>query len=89
MSFRNEPILELRRAPARESLLAALRELDGRLPLEVSILVGADRISPGGRAFASTDRPRCRSLRNDSLAVFSSSRRTRYAMPATMSPTGQ
>jgi RHH-type proline utilization regulon transcriptional repressor/proline dehydrogenase/delta 1-pyrroline-5-carboxylate dehydrogenase len=35
VSFRNEPILELRRAPVRESLLAALRELDARLPLEV------------------------------------------------------
>ena len=41
--FRNEPILELRRAPARESLLAALRELDERLPLEVPVLIGGDR----------------------------------------------
>ena len=43
VSFRNEPILELRRAPARESLLEALRGLDARLPLEVPILVGGDR----------------------------------------------
>ena len=42
MSFANEPTLELRRAPARESLLAALRELDARLPLTVPVLVGGD-----------------------------------------------
>jgi predicted delta-1-pyrroline-5-carboxylate dehydrogenase group 2 len=42
-SFRNEPILELRRASARESLLAALRELDVRLPVTVPVLVGGDR----------------------------------------------
>ncbi len=41
--FRNEPILELRRAPARDSLLQALRGLDERLPLEVPVLVGGDR----------------------------------------------
>ena len=35
MSFRNEPVLELRRAPAREALLEALRELDAGLPLQV------------------------------------------------------
>jgi RHH-type transcriptional regulator, proline utilization regulon repressor / proline dehydrogenase / delta 1-pyrroline-5-carboxylate dehydrogenase len=44
--FRNEPILELRRAHVRESLLEALRELDARLPLEVPILIGGDR-GPG------------------------------------------
>ena len=45
--FANEPTLELRRAPARESLLGALRELEPRLPIEV----------PGGSgpAFTSTD----------------------------------
>ena len=48
MSFRNEPILELRRAPARESLLEALAELDARLPLEVPILVGGDRGAASG-----------------------------------------
>ena len=41
--FRNEPILELRRASARESLLAALRELDRGLPVSVPVLVGGDR----------------------------------------------
>ena len=41
--FRNEPILELRRASERESLLAALRELDARLPLSVPVLIGGDR----------------------------------------------
>jgi RHH-type transcriptional regulator, proline utilization regulon repressor / proline dehydrogenase / delta 1-pyrroline-5-carboxylate dehydrogenase len=41
--FKNEPILELRRAPARESLLGALRELDQHLPLRVPVLVGRDR----------------------------------------------
>ena len=41
--FRNEPILELRRASERESLLAALRELDARLPLSIPVLIGGDR----------------------------------------------
>jgi RHH-type proline utilization regulon transcriptional repressor/proline dehydrogenase/delta 1-pyrroline-5-carboxylate dehydrogenase len=41
--FRNEPILELRRAPARESLLEALSELDSRLPLDVPVLIGGER----------------------------------------------
>ena len=53
MSFTNEPILELRRAPARESLLGALRELDARLPLDVPVLVGADTGTTDG--FESTD----------------------------------
>ena len=45
--FANEPVLELRRAPVREELLEALRELDKRLPIEV----------PGGsgETFTSTD----------------------------------
>ncbi len=41
--FSNEPVLELRRGPVRESLLEALGELDSRLPLEVPVLVGGDR----------------------------------------------
>ncbi len=41
--FSNEPILELRRASERDSLLAALRELDERLPLSVPVLIGGDR----------------------------------------------
>jgi RHH-type proline utilization regulon transcriptional repressor/proline dehydrogenase/delta 1-pyrroline-5-carboxylate dehydrogenase len=43
VSFRNEPILELRRAPVRESLLEALRGLDAKLPLAVPVLVGGGR----------------------------------------------
>jgi RHH-type proline utilization regulon transcriptional repressor/proline dehydrogenase/delta 1-pyrroline-5-carboxylate dehydrogenase len=55
--FANEPTLELRRAPARESLAAALRELDRRLPLEVPLVVGGDRVRPGDgdASFDSTD----------------------------------
>ena len=48
MTFSNEPILELRRAPARESLLEALRELDASLPLEVPVLIGGERGSVEG-----------------------------------------
>ena len=51
--FRNEPILELRRAPVRESLLDALRELDGRLPLTVPMLIGGEPLS--GEGLVSTD----------------------------------
>jgi len=46
--FSNEPTLELRRAPARESLLTALRELDARLPLSVPILIHGDAGSSEG-----------------------------------------
>ena len=53
MSFRNEPVLELRRAPVRESLLDALRELDTRLPLHVPVSVGSDH--PDRPRFDSTD----------------------------------
>ena len=53
MSFANEPTLELRRADARDGLLAALDELDRRLPLRVPVLVAGE---PGGGAdFESTD----------------------------------
>jgi RHH-type transcriptional regulator, proline utilization regulon repressor / proline dehydrogenase / delta 1-pyrroline-5-carboxylate dehydrogenase len=51
--FANEPTLELRRAPERESLVTALRELDPRLPLAVPILVGGHRGAAEG--FESTD----------------------------------
>jgi RHH-type transcriptional regulator, proline utilization regulon repressor / proline dehydrogenase / delta 1-pyrroline-5-carboxylate dehydrogenase len=51
--FRNEPILELRRAPARESLLEALRSLDARLPLSVPMRIGNDRFE--GDGVVSTD----------------------------------
>ncbi len=53
MSFRNEPVLELRRAPVRETLAAAMRELDAKLPLDVPVSVGSDR--PDRAAFESTD----------------------------------
>jgi RHH-type transcriptional regulator, proline utilization regulon repressor / proline dehydrogenase / delta 1-pyrroline-5-carboxylate dehydrogenase len=43
VSFANEPTLELRRAPERDSLVAALGELDARLPLSVPVLIGGDR----------------------------------------------
>jgi RHH-type proline utilization regulon transcriptional repressor/proline dehydrogenase/delta 1-pyrroline-5-carboxylate dehydrogenase len=43
--FVNEPHLELRRASVRESALAALRELDARLPLEVPVLIAGERIA--------------------------------------------
>jgi RHH-type proline utilization regulon transcriptional repressor/proline dehydrogenase/delta 1-pyrroline-5-carboxylate dehydrogenase len=42
VTFSNEPILELRRRAARESLLSALAELDARLPLSVPVLIGGD-----------------------------------------------
>jgi RHH-type proline utilization regulon transcriptional repressor/proline dehydrogenase/delta 1-pyrroline-5-carboxylate dehydrogenase len=51
--FANEPILELRRAPVRESLLAALRDLEPQLPLAVPVLIGRDRGAHEG--FESTD----------------------------------
>ncbi len=53
MTFSNEPILELRRASARESLSAALHDLDERLPLAVPILVGGDE--GDGTGLDSTD----------------------------------
>ena len=40
--FANEPVLELRRRAARESLTAALAELDRRLPLQVPVLIGGE-----------------------------------------------
>jgi RHH-type proline utilization regulon transcriptional repressor/proline dehydrogenase/delta 1-pyrroline-5-carboxylate dehydrogenase len=54
--FHNEPILELRRAPNREALLGALRELDAKLPIEVPLLTGGERSEHGGAGvFESTD----------------------------------
>ena len=53
MSFVNEPTLELRRADARDQLLAALLELDRRLPLQVPVLIGGDRHT--GAELESTD----------------------------------
>ena len=48
MKFRNEPILELRRSAEREALLEALRELDGKLPLSVPVLIGGERGAESG-----------------------------------------
>jgi RHH-type proline utilization regulon transcriptional repressor/proline dehydrogenase/delta 1-pyrroline-5-carboxylate dehydrogenase len=51
--FRNEPILELRRAAVRSGLAAALAELDRALPVFVPLTIGGvERERPG---FASTD----------------------------------
>ncbi len=47
-------MLELRRAPARESLTAALAGLDRELPLSVPVIVGGDRRGDGA-TFESTD----------------------------------
>jgi len=52
-AFANEPVLELRRAPARETLLAALRALDPKLPLPVPLWIGDERRA--GDALVSTD----------------------------------
>jgi RHH-type transcriptional regulator, proline utilization regulon repressor / proline dehydrogenase / delta 1-pyrroline-5-carboxylate dehydrogenase len=51
--FRNEPILELRRAAARDSLLEALRSLDARLPVSVPMRIGSERAE--GDGVVSTD----------------------------------
>ncbi len=47
--FANEPVLELRRGPVRDSLTAALADLDARLPIAVPLLGGATE------GFESTD----------------------------------
>lgn len=51
--FANEPLLELRRADAREELLRAGAALDARLPLRVPELIGARRRE--GEELVSTD----------------------------------
>jgi RHH-type transcriptional regulator, proline utilization regulon repressor / proline dehydrogenase / delta 1-pyrroline-5-carboxylate dehydrogenase len=51
--FRNEPILELRRAPVRGQLAGALRELDARGPVRAPVWVGEDRRE--GEELLSTD----------------------------------
>ena len=42
-TFINEPLLELRRAPVRETLVDALAALDAQLPWRVPVLIGGDR----------------------------------------------
>ncbi|MDQ3609319.1 MAG: aldehyde dehydrogenase family protein [Actinomycetota bacterium] len=51
--FANESVLELRRAPERERLLAALRESEEGLPLDVSVWIGEER--RGGEELLSSD----------------------------------
>ena len=51
--FRNEPVLELRRASSRNELSAALAELDQTLPIAVPVLTGDARRE--GSDFTSTD----------------------------------
>ncbi len=41
--FRNEPVLELRRAPVRADLAGALAALDAELPLRVPVWIGTDQ----------------------------------------------
>jgi RHH-type proline utilization regulon transcriptional repressor/proline dehydrogenase/delta 1-pyrroline-5-carboxylate dehydrogenase len=53
ITFRNEPLLELRRGPVRNEALAALAALDAKLPLEVPMLIGDDVVT--GQVFASVD----------------------------------
>jgi RHH-type proline utilization regulon transcriptional repressor/proline dehydrogenase/delta 1-pyrroline-5-carboxylate dehydrogenase len=53
--FENEPVLELRRAANREALLNAMRELDARLPIEVPLIIGAERGDAGHPTFDSVD----------------------------------
>jgi RHH-type transcriptional regulator, proline utilization regulon repressor / proline dehydrogenase / delta 1-pyrroline-5-carboxylate dehydrogenase len=52
-AFRNEPVLELRRAAERDRLTAALGELDGRLPVRVPVWIGDERRD--GDELVSTD----------------------------------
>jgi RHH-type transcriptional regulator, proline utilization regulon repressor / proline dehydrogenase / delta 1-pyrroline-5-carboxylate dehydrogenase len=46
--FTNEPVLELRRAPVRETLEQSLADLDASLSMEVPVLVGGERGSSAG-----------------------------------------
>jgi RHH-type proline utilization regulon transcriptional repressor/proline dehydrogenase/delta 1-pyrroline-5-carboxylate dehydrogenase len=45
--FKNEPVLELRRAAVRSQIEDALHKVDRELPVEVPVLVGADRRADG------------------------------------------
>ena len=51
--FRNEPVLELRRAPVRAELAQAVEGLDARLPLRVPVWIGDERRD--GEELVSTD----------------------------------
>jgi delta 1-pyrroline-5-carboxylate dehydrogenase len=52
-TFRNEPLLELRRESVRREALEALSALDAKLPLDVPMLIGDNVVT--GRRFASVD----------------------------------
>jgi len=52
-TFRNEPLLELRREAVRREAQEALATLDAKLPLEVPMLIGDSVVT--GRKFASVD----------------------------------
>ena len=52
-TFRNEPLLELRRGAVRTECLTALAALDAKLPLEVPMLIGEDVVT--GQVFSSVD----------------------------------
>lgn len=56
-SFRNEPLLELRRASERERLSAALAALDRTLPLSVPTIVGGERRKAASLASTDPGRP--------------------------------
>jgi RHH-type proline utilization regulon transcriptional repressor/proline dehydrogenase/delta 1-pyrroline-5-carboxylate dehydrogenase len=51
--FRNEPVLELRRAAARETLAAGMEAVERRLPLRVPVWIGDERRE--GDELVSTD----------------------------------
>jgi RHH-type proline utilization regulon transcriptional repressor/proline dehydrogenase/delta 1-pyrroline-5-carboxylate dehydrogenase len=54
-AFRNEPVLELRRAPVRAGLADALANLDARLPLTIPVVVGGERRARSSGELVSTD----------------------------------
>jgi predicted delta-1-pyrroline-5-carboxylate dehydrogenase group 2 len=53
--FRNEPILELRRAAVRDQLAAALASVDSSLPRRVPVMIGESAGGGSGEGFRSTD----------------------------------
>ncbi len=53
--FRNEPVLELRRAPVRSSLPDALAALDARLPIEVPVIIAGEQRAPAATELLSSD----------------------------------
>jgi len=70
--FRNEPVLELRRAAARRQLAAGMDELEPQLPLRVPLWIGGDHPSSlPGRPSAMPDHFH-RSNRSTCLTIFPS-----------------